>query len=246
MTRIALISDVHGNLPALEAVVADLAARGLERVVNLGDHASGPLWPAETVRFLRRQPWVQIAGNHDRQVVATPPETHGASDRYAFAHLGPEEKAWLAALPATAELPEGVLLCHGTPSDDRTFLLETVEHGRLRLAEPGELAARLGPATHAVVACGHSHVPRWVSAAATIVVNPGSVGLQAYADTEPAPYASETGSPHARYAILDDTAAGWRATWIAVSYDHEEAAAKAQREGRADWAYALRSGRASS
>ena len=47
MSTIALIADVHGNLPALEAVVADIAAHGLSRVVNLGDHVSGPLWPGD-------------------------------------------------------------------------------------------------------------------------------------------------------------------------------------------------------
>jgi len=55
MTSIALIADIHGNLPAIEAVAADIAARGISRVVNLGDHVSGPLWPRETIDFLMRQ-----------------------------------------------------------------------------------------------------------------------------------------------------------------------------------------------
>ena len=55
MPKLALLSDIHGNLPALQQVVADLQRRGVERVYNLGDGISGPLWPAETAQFLMAQ-----------------------------------------------------------------------------------------------------------------------------------------------------------------------------------------------
>lgn len=62
--RIAIVSDIHGNLPALEAVAGDFARRGVDLVVNLGDSLSGPLLPLETARFLMAQDWRQLAGNH--------------------------------------------------------------------------------------------------------------------------------------------------------------------------------------
>jgi predicted phosphodiesterase len=244
MIRMALIADVHGNLPALEAVAADIAARGIARVVNLGDHVSGPLWPRETAEFLMRQPWVAIAGNHDRQVAFDDPVTHGPSDRYAFERLTPENMNWLSALPASITLDEaGMLLCHGIPADDREYLLETPEHGRLHLARSDEISTRLGRTEARIIACGHSHQPRLVHLPDGIaVVNPGSVGLPAYADDGPHPHVSETGSPHARYALLEFTGSGPRVTFAAIEYDHEGAAQRATANGRPDWALALRTG----
>lgn len=64
--RIAVVSDIHGNLDALEAVMADLRGRAIDRVVNLGDSLAGPLLPKETAQFfMARQDWIHLAGNHD-------------------------------------------------------------------------------------------------------------------------------------------------------------------------------------
>ncbi len=242
MTAIGVISDSHGNLPALEAVMADLSRRNITDVVNLGDHASGPLWPSETVALLMRQPWLQISGNHDRQVVRESPATHGDADRYAFAQLSEEQRQWLAALPATATHPSGVLLCHGTPQSDLDFLLEEVAHDRFRLPSPGAIAARLGSGRPAVACCGHSHTPRTVRVGETLLMNPGSVGLQAFADTGPPGYRCESGAPHARYAIIRLRDDHWSAEHIAVEYDWEAAARRAEGNGQATWAHALRTG----
>lgn len=65
--RIALVSDIHGNLAALEAVAADFKRRGVDAVANLGDSLSGPLLPLETAQFLMAQDWTHLAGNHERQ-----------------------------------------------------------------------------------------------------------------------------------------------------------------------------------
>jgi predicted phosphodiesterase len=240
--RIAVLADVHGNLPALEAVMNDLSRRGLDVVVNLGDHASGPLWPRETLDVLTQTPWLQIAGNCDRQLVRDAPADHGASDRFAFASLTLPQKAWLAALPPTATLPEGVSLVHGTPSDDATCLLEVVERDQVRLARGSEVRGRLGGMVTPVVLCAHSHIPRIVRLGETLIINPGSVGLPAYTHDRPAPHVMETGSPDARYAVLGSSGSGWRAELVAVPYDHEAAAAQAGKNGRDDWALFLRTG----
>lgn len=243
INSVAVISDIHGNVLALEAVVADISRRGVDVVINLGDHVSGPLWPKKTVRFLMQQEWIQISGNHDRQLVQQDPDSLGPSDRYAFESLDAKEKDWLRALHPTGRLNDETLLFHGTPSDDSSYLLETIEHGRTRLASPNEVLHRLGNARSPVMLCGHTHVQRLVEPGiGTMIVNPGSVGLPAYRDDSPVPHVVESGSPHARYALLENQDARWTVEFIAVSYDSQKAAAQALRNDRPDWAIALRTG----
>jgi diadenosine tetraphosphatase ApaH/serine/threonine PP2A family protein phosphatase len=136
-----------------------------------------------------------------------------------------------------------MLVCHGTPGDDAEYLLETPERGRLRPAGSAEIAARLGNTTARVIACGHSHVPRLVHLPdGTAIVNPGSVGLPAYTDDGPRAHVSETGSPLARYAVLEFTGSKVTVTLAAVEYDHACAAQQAAANGRPDWAVSLRTG----
>lgn len=253
--KFAALSDIHGNLPALEAVLADAAAQGAEALVNLGDIVSGPLWPAETADRLMPLALPTLAGNHERQVLTQRPEQMSATDRHTHGLLRPEHRAWLAGLPPTLRWHDDVLLCHGTPTSDLHYLLETVtpDHHRgvrpgVRAATPAEVAERLGEAMQgvpeALILCGHTHHPRCVRLPdGRLVVNPGSVGLPAFDDIHPYPHVIETGSPHARYALLTRRADGWIADLRQVAYDHEAAAAQAERHGRGDWADALRTGR---
>ncbi|MBO9623473.1 MAG: metallophosphoesterase family protein [Sphingomonas sp.] len=236
--RTAILSDVHGNLLALEAVIADAEARGCTRFVNLGDILSGPLWPAETAELLMARDWPTIAGNHERQVLTLAPERMSATDAFTRPRLSDAQLAWMAALPATLTL-DAVFLCHGTPASDVEPFLETVEPAGLRRATQAEVAERLGDRPEPLTLCGHSHLPgRMQLPDGRTVANPGSVGLQAFDDDRPFPYIVETGDPHARYAILE---AG-TLSFHAVAYDHAAAAAKAADEGRPDWAHALATG----
>src|SRR5512147_381921 len=141
--RIALLSDIHGNLAALEAVAADIARRGVDTVVNLGDSLSGPLLPRETAQFLMARGWLSLAGNHERQLLACASQPDGPSDQYAWEQLGETELAWLRSLPQTHRIDD-ILICHGTPTEDGVYLLETVHHGVLRLATAEEVDERVG------------------------------------------------------------------------------------------------------
>ena len=96
--RIAVVSDIHGNLPALQAVVRDFQRRGVDTVFNLGDSLSGPLLPLQTAQFLMAQDWLHLAGNHERQVLTQGPGQWSAADAYAHAQLGEREFAWMASL----------------------------------------------------------------------------------------------------------------------------------------------------
>lgn len=237
--RIAVVSDIHGNLAALEAVVADMRRRGTDRVVNLGDSCSGPLLPQETAQYLMAQTdWVHLAGNHERQVLELNPQS-GASDRYARESLGAEELAWMASLPHTLALCSEVLLCHGAPGRDGLSLLQSAEHA----ATAAEVEERLGTAQAELLLCGHTHVPRSVrSARGMLIVNPGSVGQPAYRDDTPYPHVVQSGSPDARYAIMERGRHGWQTALISVPYDHAAMAELARRRARPDWERALMTG----
>jgi predicted phosphodiesterase len=243
--RIGVISDIHGNIAALDAVLADLAVREVETIVNLGDILSGPLFPCETADRLMALDLPTIRGNHERQLLDGPVARMGLSDRYAASVLRPAHMRWIAGLPETLRLSDAVLMVHGTPDGDLHYFLETVTPQGLRAASEDEVEARAGAADAAVILCGHTHVPRIRRLRdGRLIVNPGSVGLPAYADDLPWLHRIETGTPHARYAILSDEAdGGWWAQAIAVAYDWESAAGTAEANGRTDWGRALRSGR---
>ncbi len=192
---------------------------------------------------------VSVRGNHERQVLTTPPERMGASDRLPHETITAEHRAWLASLPLTQQVAGGVLAFHGSPTDDLTYLLETVEPTGARPATQAEVLERLGEhatsGAWSLLLCGHTHLQRQMRLpSGVLVVNPGSVGYSAYADDVPYPHVIEAGTPHARYAIVEDTTGSWQAKFHAVTYDWEHAARVAEDNGRPDIARGLRTGRA--
>lgn len=241
--RIAVIADVHGNLLALEAVLADMRGEAPDLVVNLGDLVCGPFDPAGAADAQMALDCPSLKGNHDRWVVDDPWRRTDALTRPL---LTPAHLAWLDAMPETLVLADGaVFACHGSPAGgDLEYLLEDVSAGFPMLAADSVIAPRLaGIGAAGLVLCAHTHVARVASVGGVMVVNPGSVGWPAYTDTIPAPHAVEAGSPHARYAVVTNGPGGWSADLRAVPYDWEAAAAQAEGHGRLDIAYAARTGR---
>ena len=244
--RIAVITDIHGNAAALEAVLADIAARGADGTICLGDIASGAGWPRETVEMLQAQDIPCIRGNHDRWISEHDPATMGMQDRIALEGLSASQRDWLMELPATLEPAPGVLAVHGTPGSDVQNLIEEVVAERLRPAPMAVLRERLGERGMAarVVLCGHSHRTGMVQVPdGPLVVNPGSVGLPGFRISREPAHRQEAGTPHARYAMVDVSHARVGVELLAIGYDWDRAARRAEEHGaNAAWPHIIRTG----
>lgn len=244
MTAFAVVSDIHGNLPALEAVVADIRARGISTVFDLGDCLSGPLWPRQTAERLMALSWPAVRGNHERQLLGRDSAAMAASDRFAAATLDAAHWSWIGDKPECLTPFSDVLMVHGTPGSDTEYLTETVNAQGCRPATVDEIETRLDVSAQTLVFCGHTHVPHVVPLSqGRLVVNPGSVGLPAYTDDIPYPHVVEAGSPLARYAVVAGAVGAWQAEIVEVPYDWEAAARQAAENGRPDWLDPLRYGR---
>ncbi|WP_128927498.1 metallophosphoesterase family protein [Bradyrhizobium guangxiense] len=240
--KFAAIADVHGNRPALEAVLADIAGLGIEEVVNLGDHVSGPLEAAATADLLMARGFPSIRGDQDRILLEL--WQAGGSARSDFRQLERRHFDWLASLPATLMYKERVLLCHASPTSDAAFWLDAVaSDGGVRASPIAAIEADAEGIDAELILCGHTHIPRVVRLRdGRLVVNPGSVGLPGYDGKLPVPYVVEVGTPHACYAIVEHAAGSWSATIRYVPYDNAAMAALARRKGMASWASAIATG----
>ena len=246
--QIAVLSDIHGNRWALEAVLDDMARRGITAAVNLGDLFYGPLDPAGTAHLLSGFDWPTVQGNEDRLLNEA---AAGSSDQrfdHALRELDASSLRWIESLPQTLFVGGTFLLVHGTPASDHEYLLESVSEDRgVRVRSDNEVAERLAGVPAPVILCAHSHLPSTRKLRdGRLIVNPGSVGLPAYWDDVPCSHVMEAGSPHARYAILSNRASGWIADHVALAYDWTAAAHAAREHGRADWAEWLATGRITS
>jgi putative phosphoesterase len=188
--HVAALCDVHGNLPALTAVLAEVDALDVDTIVVGGDVASGPM-PVETLDALRQRGARFVRGNADRVLDvggASDAETWVRARRWVASRLGEERLAFLAGLPLdlTLELEKlgRVRFCHGAPGSDEQPITRLTPDDRLRWLLEG--------VDERVVVCGHTHVQFDRSVDGTRVVNPGSVG---------APYEAE---PAAYWALLDN------------------------------------------
>jgi predicted phosphodiesterase len=161
--RLAVISDVHGNRYALEAVLDDISYRDCDRIVCLGDSVSGPLDPAGTADRLIALGCLTLSGNHDRWVLERDELELDPVDRFARARMKSVHRAWLASLHATAVLDGGIFLCHGTPRSDNEGWLDAWFYDRQTTLPDEDTVTKLaqGVSQH-VMLCGHTHLARMV------------------------------------------------------------------------------------
>ena len=240
--RIAVIADIHSNILALDAVLEDLRPVHADVLVNLGDSFNGPIDPAAVARRLRAlADVVHVRGNGERLITSSDSNVSRAT-LFTRERLSADDLRFAASWPATCSR-DGWLACHGSPRSDTDQLLEKVGPAGVALKTSAEIIAVLGETTESLIFCAHTHLPRTVRLQdARIVVNPGSVGLQAYHDKTPVPHSMDNGSPYARYAVVEQTKAGWSVALKAIPYDWEAAAEIAERNGFPEWAPYLRTG----
>jgi putative phosphoesterase len=237
--RLAILSDIHGNLPALEAVLHDLAGRGVEGALHLGDLVGYGPHPGAVVARVREQQIGGVAGNYDL-AVCHPDAAEGAA-RYLrpdLSEVGWESYRWtreridaetqevLAGLPAQLRVEEGercFVFTHGSPERPDEYLLPDTPEARLRSLFEGCGAQ--------VLVVGHTHLPQARELGDRLLLNPGSVGNP------------KDGDPRASYLILD-TERGLTAEHVRVEFDVETVAAESVDSGLpAQLGKALRRGR---
>ena len=221
---VAVLSDVHGVLPVLEAVLAEPDVRAADLVVVTGDHAAGPM-PVETLDALAGvgERGVLVRGNADRELVeiaAGAASPHPESE-WAAGRLRPDQLDRLATLPhpVTLELAGfgPAVFCHGTPRDDEEVVLVD--------SPPERWSAVLADLDSGVrtVVCGHTHMPFVRLVDRRLVVNPGSVGM---------PYGRAGGA----WALMRDGQVSLRHTEIDVEAVCRRVVAESGYPDRAAWA----------
>jgi len=217
--RVAAISDIHGNLPALEAVLAEVEREAPDMIVVCGDVASGPM-PAETIDLLKMLPRTRfVRGNADRGLIEEfdgkpPSEMPGPFADWCAAQIDREQRDFLASFEPTVAVDDvdglgRVLFCHATPRNDTDVMTMETPLERMRRHVEGVDAA--------VVVCGHTHMQFDRAVDEVRVVNAGSVGM---------PY----GGPGAWWAMLGP---GLRLR--RTDYDREAAAERIRAK---DWSNA--------
>lgn len=241
--KIAILSDIHGNSWALEKVLEDLEKRKPDLIVNLGDILYGPLNPNETFKMLKSQNIVSISGNQDRYMIENyGKELNNNTLKFVENNLDISAYEWLKSLPSTQTLDCNVFMCHGTPRSDSTYLLEKLCEGYRTVNSKEIINEYLQDINQKIVFCGHSHTPRIVQAGNKLIINPGSIGLQAYDDDLPVFHKIENFSNHAKYALVEFYDESLICKQISISYDFEKAAICAEKNNRPDWAKWLRTG----
>ena len=246
VVKIAAISDIHSNIYALEAVIADSKQRGVDVTVNLGDILYGPIAPKATYELLMAHDFITISGNQDREIYEATSLMVESNPTLKFVHdeLGNDGVDWLKNLPFDHQLTDEVYLCHGTPSSDLIYLLENVESGLAQVRGDADIVSLLSGQASSVVLCGHTHTARTVSTSThQLIINAGSVGLPAYRDDEPFSHAMQSFSPHATYTVIESSDHGWNVQHIKVAYDYQAAINAAKKVLGHNWAHYLATGR---
>jgi predicted phosphodiesterase len=221
---VAVLSDIHGVMPVLDAVLAEPDVRAAALVVATGDHAAGPM-PVEVLDRLDSlgERCVLVRGNADRELVAV---ARGAVSEYpestwAAAQLRPDQVELLAGLPHPVVIEvDGfgpVLFCHGSPRDDDEVVLVDS-----RLEWWDEVFAGLPEEVRTVV-CGHTHMPFVRLVDRRLVVNPGSIGM---------PYGRAGGS----WALLAGGQVSLRHTPVDLDAACGQIEARSGYPGRVEWA----------
>ena len=193
--KVAIIGDLHANLPALETVLSHARNKKVDVIWNVGDFLGYGPFPEEVVKSVRKEKVLSILGNYDRKVLefkqkkskwrkSKTPEKYLAF-KWAYKNISKGTRKYLQTLPLETNIKlagKRILLTHGSPDSDEEYLTPATPEKRLK-----ELAKMVKAD---LVICGHSHTPFARRVAGKWFINPGSVGRP------------DDGDPRASYAIL--------------------------------------------
>lgn len=245
MKTYAIISDIHGNALALQAVLNDIKTRNIDAIINLGDHVFGALQPEASAKLIRQTPMLCISGNTDREILES---MNQPSEKENMAHvradISTETIEWLRNLPQTAVCDNLIFVCHGTPESDNEYLLEHVTAQGVLVYNDEDLVEKTRHIAQRIILCGHSHVNRVVYLSnGKIILNPGSVGLPAYLGNGEHRFAMESMTPHAKYAVIKAHGDDINIEQVLCAYDWQAASQAAKNNGSDKWAEFLLHGR---
>ena len=222
--KIALIGDVHANLPALKAVLTDAHQRGVEAVWNIGDFVGYGAFPDEVVKRLQKEAALSIIGNYDTKALKVKkkkkkwkkskiPEKWFAF-KWAYDSLSKSSRKYLSSLPEEARLEvadKRILLTHGSPASDEEYIGANTSEKRLReLAELAEAD---------IIISGHSHQPFKRKFEGVWFINTGSVGRP------------DDGDTRACYAIMQLRPRFFQLRHYRVEYDIDRAVGAIRKRG---------------
>ncbi|MEL6525251.1 MAG: metallophosphoesterase family protein [Chloroflexota bacterium] len=203
MTRLALLSDIHGNLPALEVVIADMAQFAPDHVVVAGDNVNLGPFSAEVLHLIHERRWTHIRGNNEYYIInAYPPrkpETWAHFTMLEFLHDQLTDwHHYIAGMPDDLLLcyPDApdVHLCHAIPDDCWTGI-----YSKKHMSDE-QVTGYLAGARAKTIFCGHTHLPLDRRVGDFHIINPGSVGQPLM------------GEPVISYMIVDGNSDGWQVT----------------------------------
>ncbi len=211
MTRIAILADIHGNMPALEAVIQELADQAIDEVLVGGDLVGRGPEGSRVVKRVRELGWAAIGGNHEDYLLAFRNREvedewlraqEWAAARWMAAELDDEDAAYIASLPFSLDRP-GLRLVHGTPQSNR--------EGIGPWTGDEEVRDHLAAVEENVLACAHTHRPLIRESNDGLVVNVGAVGMPFNRDHRAQYAIFTTGGRH-----------GWQVEQRQVAYDLEQ------------------------
>ncbi|HZD57947.1 MAG TPA: metallophosphoesterase family protein [Anaerolineales bacterium] len=228
--KLALIGDVHANLPALEVVLDHARQQEVEAIWNIGDFVGYGAFPDEVVKRLIKEKAISIIGNYDLKVLKYPkkkkkwrkskmPQKWFAF-KWAYENLSKKSRKYLLSLPEEIRLIEGgkhILLTHGSPASNEEHLTPDTPEQRLR--ELARMTASENIPKADVIICGHSHREFVRQVEATWFINTGSVGRP------------DDGDPRACYATLQLDHQGMRAKHYRLKYDVDRAVVAIREKG---------------
>jgi putative phosphoesterase len=216
--KIALLGDVHANLPALEAVLSHAQIQGVEDIWNIGDFVGYGAFPDQVVKHIRKKKIASIIGNYDLKVLNFPKKDKKwrknkhplkwLAFKWAYENLSAKSRKYLSSLPNERRLTIGnynFTLVHGSPASNEELLLPDTPEARL--LELSRLVQENNGLQVSAIICGHSHQAFTRQVENTTFVNTGSVGRP------------DDGDPRAAYAILEVRGDGYWITHYRLEYD---------------------------